>query len=379
MKSMPCNYYNAGTCSHSKTHETRGVLYVCVQPAMQQASLLATQKLNVDPRIKTPKKRMNLGGHMSMTTQRQKTKVYYSSIVSKARQQSNIDKNLAIRYFNKQKAYQSISANKSYADALKYGRNTLAKVNNTLLSASRITKSDPVKQGVSTTIGRPSANRVNATTCFNKTYKQESPIHITLHNRFDVFNTVDTTDEVDMPSVCYKDAFCDENIGNVSLESVRTQLGEQSCPVLERTSKISSVEKKNETGCPDGVNKHTKLGKMATNNYTSDNSAVRDVSTDGHSRTHSVDSKEVFDRNYVLNSCDNVTHISGTRGAENDSNHLNSVVHKLQFGFLPSETLKLYTGDPVYYAQIPDIITTHLMVKESGLPMLYTSYIQLKR
>ena len=248
--------------------------------------------------------------------------------MSKARQQSNIDKNLAIRYFNKQKAYQSISANKSYADALKYGKNTLAKVNNTILPPSHITKSDPVKQGVSTTIGRIPANLVNATTCFNKTYKQESPVHITLHNRFNVFNTVDTTDEVD----------------------------------------ISLVGKKNETGCPDEVNKHTKLGKMATNNYTSVNSVVWNVSTDGHSRTHSVDSKEVFDRNYVLNSCDNVTHISCTRGAENDSNHLNSVVHKLQFGFLPSETLKLYTGDPVYYEQIPDIIATHLMVKKSGLP-----------
>ena len=26
-KSMTCNYFNVGTCSHSKTHETRGVLY----------------------------------------------------------------------------------------------------------------------------------------------------------------------------------------------------------------------------------------------------------------------------------------------------------------------------------------------------------------
>ena len=107
---------------------------------------------------------------------------------------------------------------------------------------------------------------------------------------------------------------------------------------------------------------------MATNNYTSVNSAVRDVSTDGHSCTRNVDSKEVFHKNYVLNTCDHVTDISCTRGAENDSNQLNSVVHKSQFGFLPSDTLKLYTGDPVYYEKIPDIITTHLMVKHSGLP-----------
>ena len=26
-KSLTCNYFNSGTCSHSKTHETRGVLY----------------------------------------------------------------------------------------------------------------------------------------------------------------------------------------------------------------------------------------------------------------------------------------------------------------------------------------------------------------
>ena len=26
-KSLTCNYFNLGTCSHSKTHETRGVLY----------------------------------------------------------------------------------------------------------------------------------------------------------------------------------------------------------------------------------------------------------------------------------------------------------------------------------------------------------------
>ena len=26
-KSKPCNYFNAGTCSHTKTHETRGLLY----------------------------------------------------------------------------------------------------------------------------------------------------------------------------------------------------------------------------------------------------------------------------------------------------------------------------------------------------------------
>ena len=53
MKSMPCNYYNAGTCSHSKTHETRGVLYKHVCAACFATGIfLAAQRLNVGPRNK---------------------------------------------------------------------------------------------------------------------------------------------------------------------------------------------------------------------------------------------------------------------------------------------------------------------------------------
>ena len=125
------------------------------------------------------------------------------------------------------------------------------------------------------------------------------------------------------------------------------------------------------------MNKHTKLGQTVKNIYTPVNSTVRDVSSDGHIRTRNVDLKEVFHRNCVLNTCDNVTDISCTRGAENDSKQSNSVVCKSQFGFQPSDTLKLYTGDPVYYEKIPDIITTHLMIKQSGLPSFFNVGYQL--
>ena len=86
--------------------------------------------------------------HTNMITQRQKTKVYYSSVVSKARQHSNIDKNTAIRYFTRQKAYQTISANKSYADALKFGEDSSAKVKANPQQIKNITNLDPAKQGV---------------------------------------------------------------------------------------------------------------------------------------------------------------------------------------------------------------------------------------
>ena len=40
----------------------------------------------------------------------------------------------------------------------------------------------------------------------------------------------------------------------------------------------------------------------------------------------------------------------------------------LQFGFIPKGPLHLYTGTPVVWQSIPDIIQAHFMVKASGLP-----------
>ena len=150
---------------------------------------------------------MNSGGHSCRTTQRQKNKVYHSSVVAKAREQSNIDKNLALTYFYKQKAYQTTSHNRSYADALKYGKNTRLRADHTFVPVSPIRRPDPVKQGLFTEIPRPAGNRPNVTTCFNKSHNQHPAMHITLHNRFDVFNTVDTTDESDVPLNRHKNAF----------------------------------------------------------------------------------------------------------------------------------------------------------------------------
>ena len=47
------------------------------------------------------------------------------------------------------------------------------------------------------------------------------------------------------------------------------------------------------------------------------------------------------------------------------------------FGFLPTDSLQLYT-DPVYYETIKDIISTHLMVKKSGLPNFLKCRIPVK-
>ena len=61
MKSTTCNYFNAGTCSHNKIHETRGILYKHVQHALPWTRLIAIQKLNVDPKIRKFKKTNTFG------------------------------------------------------------------------------------------------------------------------------------------------------------------------------------------------------------------------------------------------------------------------------------------------------------------------------
>ena len=48
----------------------------------------------------------------------------------------------------------------------------------------------------------------------------------------------------------------------------------------------------------------------------------------------------------------------------------NSALHSHQsaFGFLPTSPLKIYTGDPVYWETIPDLIKAHKLIRQSGLP-----------
>ena len=42
--------------------------------------------------------------------------------------------------------------------------------------------------------------------------------------------------------------------------------------------------------------------------------------------------------------------------------------HQSAFGFLPTSPLKIYTGDPVYWETILDLIKAHKLIRQSGLP-----------
>ena len=42
--------------------------------------------------------------------------------------------------------------------------------------------------------------------------------------------------------------------------------------------------------------------------------------------------------------------------------------HGVEFGCVPLSPLRLFTGDPMYGEQIPDIISAHKLIRDSGLP-----------
>ena len=105
---------------------------------------------------------------------------------------------------------------------------------------------------------------------------------------------------------------------------------------------------------------------------------IRDVSVEENNRTHVRDLYEAFDRNYFLNSCDDIGRTQCMVGVDIESKRNSSVTQKHQFDFLSLDTLQLYTGDPIYYETIPDIISTHLMVRASGVPNFLKCRVPVK-
>ena len=86
-----------------------------------------------------------------------------------------------------------------------------------------------------------------------------------------------------------------------------------------------------------------------------------EVSHEEESGTHTVFTKQLLHEKLNPN-VENVVYVADQVLDINDSSRFN---HD-SFGFNPLGTLKLYTGDPVYYETIPDIIKTHIMVQNSG-------------
>ena len=86
---------------------------------------------------------------------------------------------------------------------------------------------------------------------------------------------------------------------------------------------------------------------------------IFDTLCDMHTAYNKVEDQ--YDLNLNSNLC------TGDTDQEYQKQDSNQVVHQ-SFGFNPTGPLKLYTGDPVYYETIPDIIKTHRTVRDSAYP-----------
>ena len=178
-----------------------------------------------------------------MITHTQKSRVYYSSVVPKAKQECNTSKGTAWCYFLKANSYQKVRANKSYADALKSEKKVLVNVKNSVSHCQQNNTSNSVKANVKIHTVKIPVNRVNATTRFTRIYKPQNQKPITLHNRFDVLQHIDTPQELDMQSVCYENKHVDRDDVGFSKVGVQTQLG--TCfPALDGRSNLPLVGKK---------------------------------------------------------------------------------------------------------------------------------------
>ena len=122
-----------------------------------------------------------------------------------------------------------------------------------------------------------------------------------------------------------------------------------------------------------GVFKQTTFAGKKNENGTSDGNLVpRDVcshicevqtSGDSNNGTHTSFNQQTpygnLNRNSKLG--------AGSTDQEYYKQHSNHTAQQ-SFGFNPTGPLKLYTGDPVYYDKIPDIIKTHRMIRDSSCP-----------
>ena len=191
-------------------------------------------------------KRINLDGHIDMVTQKHKTRVYYSSVVPRARQHIDLNKDTALLHFSKNKAYQNTVTQNSYAEVLRFGRTIPVTVKPSTAQLEKQKCSNCLSTLVQSKLPEAPVHLVNATESFTKIYKQEYQKPLMLHNRFDVLKIIDTSNVVyDMHCISEQNTEgCDRNFVSKLAMGVDAQLGDLLCPALDGKSKTFLVGKK---------------------------------------------------------------------------------------------------------------------------------------
>ena len=133
---------------------------------------------------------------------------------------------------------------------------------------------------------------------------------------------------------------------------VSQTLGTNSKSQLTCQENLLSKGNKNGNGLSYGSHNGTRRS-----DYVS--SAVISEPSDFTGVISTADSDTVSNGNSSLHSASSVVQSATSHDTE---------VRKLQFGFIPQGPLKLYVGDPVSWEYVPNVIRSHLLIRDSGLP-----------
>ena len=194
-----------------------------------------------------------------------------------------------------------------------------------------------------------------------------------LSNRFEVFQPlVDNQEQKQQisyeSSASVQPVFSTKNkvqrkkVSKNDKDTIKAQVDDNYKLTLAHQDKKLFVGNKNETGLFDGESRD-----VITSSYQS--WSVAD------SNTHVPNLEQMLTRNYYLNSIKHENSCSQKFGLNQNKqtaiyNHNEQCKSQTggNFGFVPQTNLKLYDGESVYWEKVPDVIHSHYIVRDSGLP-----------
>ena len=125
-KALPCTYYNQGTCSFARTHDTKGVTYkhICAACFAMGGKTYPhpENECRTKNRKKCYKKQIGRGMEVPGHALTYKTRMFHNNILSNSKLEYQASKNLAFKWFYGWKTYQKTVPGKTYAQALSFGQ-----------------------------------------------------------------------------------------------------------------------------------------------------------------------------------------------------------------------------------------------------------------
>ena len=221
-KSMPCQFFNQGSCSHQKSHETRDTLYkhICTSCFAATGRTFPHSEFEChNKNKKTRKKRVTLGVGHCTNTRGFSTRVLYGTNVGfpTCRQEIEADKALALQWFHVQRMFQQTSNKLSYAEALRKPPPTNSPNTNTVNRTVGTTPSLCPKQKNYQKAQADTRPNITCKNVLNKKINKTNRAHAVQHETLALCNRIEPLQEPDNVHISTKDSDMSES--NLELEN----------------------------------------------------------------------------------------------------------------------------------------------------------------